>query len=264
MYFILCALVFLAAYLLNAMTITIGYHRGMAHGSVALAPAVRRALIVGGSWITGIDPKAWSVMHRMHHQHSDTPEDPHSPTNVGLLGIGMEQLRSYERVLRGLIRQEERYTRHTKGLDFPLSWVNRTRRWYLPYLLHATVGIALALSGMWLLGLGYFLGMMSHPIQGGLVNALGHAVGGRNFDTPDESRNNWIVAALILGEGLQNNHHRFPKSAKFSYHPWEHDMGFRACVLLESVGALTIDYERLIPAPAPLAAPARPLRRRAA
>ena len=263
MYFIICAAVFLAAYLLNALTITVGYHRGLAHGSVKLAPPVRRALLLCGSWITGIDPKAWSVMHRMHHQHSDTPEDPHSPLNVGLLGIGMEQLRSYERVLRGLKRDQPEYTKHAQGLDFELSWVNRTRRWYLPYVLHAAIGLAFAFSGAWLLGLAYFLGMMSHPVQGGLVNAFGHAVGGRNFDTPDDSRNNWIVAVLILGEGLQNNHHRYPKSAKFSYHPWEPDVGFRACILLEAVGVLTIDYERLIPAPLAVPSQAPALRRAA-
>ena len=36
MYFIICALVFLAAYLLNALTITVGYHRGLAHSSVRI------------------------------------------------------------------------------------------------------------------------------------------------------------------------------------------------------------------------------------
>lgn len=263
MYFIICALVFLAATLLNALTITVGYHRGLAHGSVRLAPAFRRGLILWGSWITGLDPKAWSVMHRMHHQHSDTPEDPHSPANVGLMGIGLEQLRSYERVLRGLLRKDEKYTKHTQGLDFQVGWVNRTGLWYLPYVAHGVVAGAFAGSGMWLLGVAYFAGMMSHPIQGGLVNSLGHAVGGRNFDTPDRSRNNWIVAALILGEGLQNNHHRYPKSAKFSYHPWEPDAGFHACLLLEAIGVLTIDYERLIPTPVPQPTERAALRRAA-
>ena len=46
-----------------------------------------------------------------------------------------------------------------------------------------------------------------------MVNAFGHAVGGRNFDTENQSRNNLAVAWLIMGEGLQNNHHRFPRSA---------------------------------------------------
>ncbi len=42
--------------------------------------------------------------------------------------------------------------------------------------------------------------MMSHPVQGWMVNALGHAVGGRNFDTPDDSRNNTVVSWLVSGE----------------------------------------------------------------
>jgi len=52
-----------------------------------------------------------------------------------------------------------------------------------------------------------------------MVKALGHAVGGRNFDSPDNSRNNHLAAWLILGEGYQNNHHSYPASAKFSYKP---------------------------------------------
>jgi stearoyl-CoA desaturase (delta-9 desaturase) len=249
MYFALCAIVFITAYTLNLVMITVGYHRGLAHGSVRLHPRLKRLVVVTGNWVTGLDPKAWVVMHRMHHAHSDTPEDPHSPVNVGILGVGMAQLRSYERVLRALKRKKAPYTKFAYDLDFELSWLNRTGRWYLPYLVHATVALLIVVCGAWLLGLAYFLGMMSHPIQGGMVNALGHAVGGRNFDTDDNSRNNLLVAWLIAGEGLQNNHHRYPKSAKFSYRRWEPDFGFTSCLLLETLGALSIDHENLIPAP---------------
>ncbi len=249
MYLLLCAAVFCAAYALNIIMITVGYHRGLAHDAVHLQPWLRRVVIVTGSWITGLDPKAWSVMHRMHHAHSDTPEDPHSPTNVGLLGIGMEQLRSYEKVLRGLKGNKQKYTKHAHGLDFQLNWLNRTGRWYLPYLAHAAVALAFAVGGLWLLGLAYFFGMMSHPIQGGLVNAFGHASGGRNFDTNDNSRNNLVVALLVAGEGLQNNHHRFPKSAKFSYRSWEPDAGYVACRAFAAMGWLRIDQQHLIPKP---------------
>mgnify|MGYP007004945240 CR=1 FL=1 len=74
-------------------------------------------------------------------------------------------------------------------------------------------------------------------------------MGGRNFDTDDNSRNNLLAAFLIAGEGLQNNHHQFPRSAKFSYRAWEPDFGFAACLLFETMGALTIDYGHLIPSP---------------
>lgn len=249
MYLAICGAVFLTAYLLNILMITVGYHRGLAHKAVRLHPALRKAVIIGGNWLTGLDPKAWVVMHRLHHEHSDTPLDPHSPVNVGILGIGLEQLRNYKRVIVGLLREEPEYTRYARDLDFPLNVLNRSGRWYLPYLLHGAVGLALGFGVGWLLGAAWFLGMMSHPVQGGIVNSLGHAVGGRNFETSDNSRNNHLAAWLIFGEGFQNNHHRYPGSASFSYRRHEIDMGYGACVLLEKLGLATIQRDYLIPRP---------------
>lgn len=249
MYIALCVAVFVAAYLLNIVTITVGYHRGLAHRAVRLSPRARRGLIVAGNWITGLDPKAWVVMHRRHHEYSDTPLDPHSPVNVGILGIGSEQLRSYKRVIRGLAKHDPEYTRFAEDLDFPLNRLNTSKLWFVPYLTHAAIALTLGLSVGWLLGAAYFAGMMSHPVQGGLVNALGHAVGSRNFDVDDNSRNNHLAAWLILGEGFQNNHHRYPASARFSYLAHEIDLGWGACLTLEAAGVLEIERAQLMPRP---------------
>ena len=249
MYFALCAAVFTVAYLLNILTVSVGYHRALAHRSIDLHPALQRLVVQGGNWLTGLDPKAWIVMHRLHHEHSDTPLDPHSPVNVGLLGIPLEQLRNYERVIIGLLKQKPEFTRYARDLDFPLHPLTRAGRWYLPYLTHAAVALALGFGAGWLLGVAYFLGMMSHPVQGAIVNALGHAWGGRNFDTPDNSRNNHLAALLILGEGFQNNHHRFPGSATFAYRRHEIDLGYAACIVLEKLGLAGIHRAHLIPAP---------------
>ena len=256
MYLAACAAVFIAAYLLNVLTITVGYHRAFAHKSVELHPVLRDLVVHGGNWLTGLDPKAWVVMHRLHHEHSDTPLDPHSPVNVGILGVAMEQLRNYKRVLVGLLKKKEAYTRYARDLDFPVNALIRAGRWYLPYLAHAAIGLSLGFGVGWLLGAAYFFGMMSHPFQGFIVNSLGHAKGGRNFDTPDNSRNNHLAAWLILGEGFQNNHHRFPGSATFSYRRHEIDLGFVVCVALEKLGLAQINRAHLIPAP-PSAAPVR-------
>jgi fatty-acid desaturase len=121
--------------------------------------------------------------------------------------------------------------------------------------------VVLALAVGWLLGAAYFLGMMSHPVQGGLVNSLGHAWGGRNFDTPDNSRNNHPVAWLIFGEGFQNNHHRYPASARFSYRRHEVDLGYAACILLEKLGLVEIQRASLIPRRGGAARPDRADRR---
>jgi fatty-acid desaturase len=211
-------------------------------------PRLRSLVIAGGNWLTGLDPKAWVVMHRMHHAHSDTPLDPHSPVNVGIIGVGQEQLRNYKRVIVGLIKNKEEFTRFAKDLDFDLNPLMRKNRWWVPYLMHAAIAVALGFSVGWLLAAAYYFGIMSHPLQGGMVNSLGHAMGSRNFETSDNSRNNHLAAWLIFGEGFQNNHHRYPVSAKFSYRPHEIDMGYGACVLFECLGLVTIDRAHLIPA----------------
>jgi len=250
MYVVACAAVFLAAYLINTTIISVFYHRGLAHGAVILQPRARMFAARFGIWLTGLDAKGWVCMHRRHHTYSDSPRDPHSPVHQGLVCVLVGQLKSYERTLINLARGRKGYADEVADLEFPISWLNRRGLWYLPYLLHLAIAFAIAApTGMWALGACYFVGMMSHPIEGWIVNSLGHAVGGRTFDTPDNSRNNHIAAWLIVGEGYQNNHHRYPASAKFSYQPWEVDVGFGICLALEKLGVLEIRRGVLIPSP---------------
>lgn len=243
---ILCLLVLGAAYLLNIFYVSVLYHRGFTHGAVTLRPATRRFVIWTGNWVTGIDPKAWACMHRMHHLYSDTPQDPHSPHPGGIFGVMLAQLRSYKRVLAGLIVGREPYKSLVADLDFPVHWLNRRKLWPLPYLLQALLGIGIGLyfHSYWL-GLSYWIGMMSHPIQGWMVNALGHRFGYRNFETPDRSKNNLLVAFLVAGEGFQNNHHQSPRSPRFSYRRSEIDWGFGMARVAQLLGMLRIGESRV-------------------
>ncbi len=241
-YYVLCGVVFLAAYLLNITYITVFYHRGLTHGAITMSPMTSRIVQATGNWITGLDPKGWSCMHRMHHLYSDTDKDPHSPRKYGIWRLMLAQLHSYNAVLRGLNRKDPKFTKVVPDLDFPVSWLNRKKLWYLPYFAHFAVWIVLGGAfGWWMLGYAYFLGMMSHPIQGWAVNAFGHSKGYRNFPLDDDSRNNTLVAWLVMGEGYQNNHHRFPKAAKFSIKWFEYDMGYTLCLMLQAVGMISID-----------------------
>ena len=237
MYEIACLLVFLAAYLLNICYITVFYHRGLTHGALEMSPRMRSFVGKTGIWITGLDPKGWSCMHRLHHRFSDEPKDPHSPVHKGFFMIAFEQLQSYKRVLRGLIRREAAYTQLVSDLgDLKVSSINKSGRWYLPYLLHIAIGAVIAfVFDAKLLGAAYFLGIMSHPVQGWMVNSMGHSLGYRNFNTADNSKNNSLVAWLVAGEGYQNNHHRYPRAVKFSMRWWEVDWGYTMCQALALV-----------------------------
>jgi stearoyl-CoA desaturase (Delta-9 desaturase) len=237
--------VFLVAYTINMFTISVLYHRGLTHGAVTLHPWLYRMVGKYGSLLTGIDPKAWICMHRMHHEYSDTAQDPHSPWRYGVFGVIWGQLVSYERTLVGLKNNRPKYTSVVSDIQFDVSALNRNGFWLLPYALHIFIGIAVgALSGSYWIGLGYYLGMTSHPIQGWLVNAFGHHSGYRNYQVADKSTNNAAVALLCFGEGYQNNHHARPSSAKFSVRWFEFDAGYVLCRVASGLGLLKIVKEK--------------------
>ncbi len=244
MYVTACFLVFVLGYSLTIVLTSIGYHRALAHGSVRLEPWVRKALIELGPWFTGFDAKTWVVMHRMHHQHSDTPQDPHSPLNVGLLGMFQAQYRGFVQTQQGLLLGDPHYA--SIGKDLQLSWVAR-RAWFAPYVAQISLGVVVGLVWGWWLGIALVLGLMSHVVQGAIINYFGHAHGGRNFDLGDNSRNNHLAAWLVLGEGFQNNHHRYPSSARFSHRRFEVDLGYGVCRTLAALGVLKIVSTTLMP-----------------
>jgi stearoyl-CoA desaturase (delta-9 desaturase) len=68
------------------------------------------------------------------------------------------------------------------------------------------------------------------------VNSAAHLWGYRNYDTGEQSRNNWLVAILTSGEGWHNNHHADPRSARHGHRRWEIDLVFAFIRVLESVG----------------------------
>lgn len=245
-YLLVCALVFLAAYALVIVTTSIGFHRGLCHGALEIHPLARTLLLRSSVWITGIDPKVWVVMHRTHHLHSDTKEDPHSPKNMrNVVSMFFAQMVGYDAVNQGLRRGDEKYT--SLGKDLEMSWPASSGFWLAPYLLHLVLAVALGYFAGWLLALALFGGLICHAFQGVIINYFGHSRGPRNFDTPDDARNNHFGAWILLGEGFQNNHHQYPASARFSYRPSEVDFGYAVCLMLQALGIVTVNQATLMP-----------------
>jgi stearoyl-CoA desaturase (delta-9 desaturase) len=56
------------------------------------------------------------------------------------------------------------------------------------------------------------------------------------FVSEDESRNNWIVGLLAMGEGWHNNHHAFPRSAFHGMRWYQFDCSSYIIWTLEKVG----------------------------
>jgi stearoyl-CoA desaturase (delta-9 desaturase) len=78
----------------------------------------------------------------------------------------------------------------------------------------------------------------------GIVNGVGHALGYRNFEVKDESRNILPIAIWLGGEELHNNHHADPHSAKFKARWFELDIGWTYLRILALFGLAKIEYAR--------------------
>ena len=73
------ALAVVGLYVFGTLGVNIGYHRLLTHRGFTCPRWLEHGLTVLGacSWQGG--PMSWVSIHRMHHQHSDEPGDPHSP-----------------------------------------------------------------------------------------------------------------------------------------------------------------------------------------
>lgn len=70
------------------------------------------------------------------------------------------------------------------------------------------------------------------------INSLSHRYGSARFDTGDDSRNNFWLALLTMGEGWHNNHHYYPAAARQGFKWWEIDLTYYGLVLLSKVGLI--------------------------
>ena len=110
---------------------------------------------------------------------------------------------------------------------------------------------ALALALLWAvlsLLIPFALGGWTGLLWGGLVrmflthhvtwsvNSVCHTFGKREFETNDQSRNEWIVGLLAFGEGWHNNHHAFPRSAFHGLHWWQFDLSAYLIWTFERLG----------------------------
>ena len=54
-----------------------------------------------------------------------------------------------------------------------------------------------------------------------VINSLAHVVGNQRYVTGDDSRNNWWLALITLGEGWHNNHHHYQSSTRQGFRWYE-------------------------------------------
>jgi stearoyl-CoA desaturase (Delta-9 desaturase) len=208
-----------AMYLVRAFGITAFYHRFFSHHAFKTSRPVQFAGALLGSSAAQRGPLWWVAHHRRHHRISDKPGDLHSPLQRGLtmahVGWQFEDQASpthFDEVPDLAKFPELRFIdRHHYMAPVVLAVLLFLVGWGLGNL---APGLT---DGPELLIWGFFISTVFVYHVTFSVNSLSHRWGRRPHNTTDDSRNNWLVALLALGEGWHNNHHRFPGAARHGF-----------------------------------------------
>ncbi len=197
---------------------TVYLHRGISHRAISFARpvhAVFKTLI----WLTtGIKVREWVAVHRKHHAHTDTVEDPHSPAVSGWIAVQMKNVAMYRRAAA----DPDNVAKYARDLP-----VTRWDRWLFD---RAWLGLGLGVVLLcvafgWKVGLlAAFIHVNYYLAGSAAVNAIGHHFGRRRY--PNSATNLQWLAFLTAGEGLHNNHHAAPTSAKLAHRWYEIDLGW--------------------------------------
>lgn len=229
----------IASYLVRMFAITAFYHRYFSHRSFETSRPTQFIFGLLGASAAQRGPLWWAAHHRFHHKHSDKPTDIHSPKQTGFMWSHM------------LWFMSERNFKTKSALvndwnKFPeLVFIDR-----FDILIPVIYGVATFLFGkaleVYAPGLGttgwqmliwmFFISTIALYHGTFTINSLSHKWGKRRFETGDDSRNNFVLAIISLGEGWHNNHHHYPTAVKQGIHWWELDISYYIIRIMKSMG----------------------------
>ena len=230
-----------ALYFVRMFFVTGIFHRYFSHktystsrfGQFVLAVLTGTAVQRGALW--------WAYHHRHHHQHSDEPEDAHSPHVHGFLWSHIGWITSrrnfptdYSKI-RDLAKYPELVFLNRFDILVPVLFAGALfvgGNWL------ASAAPALQTSGAQLLVWGFFISTTALFHGTACINSLAHLMGNRRFETSDDSRNSFILSLVTLGEGWHNNHHRYMSATRQGFYWWEIDITYYGLRLLALLGLI--------------------------
>jgi stearoyl-CoA desaturase (delta-9 desaturase) len=202
---------------------TIYLHRCKTHRGLELHPAVGLLMHLELTLFTGIVPRQWAAVHRKHHHFSDKEGDPHSPYIYGMWTVLFGNFFFYRKEAknRAVVRK---YTP-----DWQEDALDK-----IPGLQFGSLGglaILMWMFGMWWGVLAWATHVVLYIFLNSSINSVCHMIGYRNYD--NKATNLQWIALLTAGEGLHNNHHEYPASARFAQRRFEIDLAWMAIRALE-------------------------------
>lgn len=169
-----------------------------------------------------LNPRAYAILHRMHHAYSDTEKDPHSPHFFkDVFGMMIATKNMYLAYLLHKIEPEPAFRGNYP--EWPI--VDRIGDSWLWRLACAAfyIWFYVTFATQWWMFLLLPIHFLMGPLHGAIVNWCGHKYGYSNHDNEDHSKNSLPWDFLLMGELFQNNHHKKPNSPNFASKWWEFD-----------------------------------------
>jgi len=226
-------------------------HRYAAHGLYTMSKTWEKVFFLGCFFTQGssyISAYTYGIMHRLHHAHTDTTEDPHSPDNSSNVFTMMWDTRNnYRNLYTGKTEVPDKYKK-----DLPV-WERFDRfahsgytkaLWVLLY-----IGLYIILATEWWQYLFLPITLAMGAFQGVAVNWWAHRFGYENFKMSNTSKNILPLDVLFWGEAYHNNHHKHPSNPDNAQKWFEWDMGYWAMKVMHKLGVIKIKAVELQHAP---------------
>ncbi len=166
-------------------------HRYYGHKSFNMRPQLEKL----SRWLCHHLPMGsvigWAYYHRVHHNHSDTDDDPHSPTIQGIWHIiaGVWKYKISKKIIKDLMTPE-------------LVWWHK---YYFHY--HIILNISLLFVSPWFLIYFYALPNLLNLSSAIIIAIVPHLSG--------DAKDSLITDIATLGEGKHKYHHDNPRHYRY-------------------------------------------------
>lgn len=234
---------FVAHWYLSLFSQTFFLHRYAAHKAFTMNKFWERFFFIFTYFTQGssyLSPRAYGIMHRIHHAYTDTEQDPHSPSfDKNIMAMMWRTKKTYSGILYGEIPVEPRFTRNVPDWRWFDLWANGWVSRVLWIAVYVWLYVAFAPSLWWLLLIPVHSVM--GPLHGVIINWFAHKYGDTNHETDNTSRNLFKVDWLMFGEGYHNNHHVFPSRSNFATAKGEFDFCYPIIVLLHKLKVIRMN-----------------------
>lgn len=223
------AVMLIGNWVVGSLGIGLGYHRLLTHRSFKAPKWLEYFLTTLGTMALQNEAYKWVATHRIHHQFTEQPRDPHS-TRPGFWWAHMLW------IFFGTAQDhtEANFKKYVPDLLKDKGQALIAKYFYIPIIVSAILFYAVGGWGMVLWGVVVRVIFGWHTTW--FVNSLSHLFGKRRFETTDDSTNNWFVAILTFGEGWHNNHHAHPTSARHGMAWYEFDLNWLTIQIFKRLG----------------------------